>query len=60
MVGDNAPSELPKCKTGKCVEIKADILVPHYPAVEKQKVLIVKQEVSNLKKKNFVIQEEEK
>jgi len=56
MVGDNAPSELPECKTGKCIKIKADILAPYYPAIENQhdeRVLLVKNEASKLKKENF-------
>lgn len=56
MVGDNAPSELPECKSGKCIKIKATILAPYYPAIENQhdeRVSLIKNEVSNLKKEDF-------
>jgi len=49
MVGNNAPSELPKCKTGKCVKIKATMIAPYYPVIPNQhhpEVLLVNQEVS--------------
>jgi len=56
MVGDNAPSKLPKCKSGKCLKMNITVLAPYYPAIENQhhsEVILVKQEVSNLKKEDF-------
>jgi len=41
---------------GKCPRMNITVFAPHYPAVENQhdeRVLLVKNEVSDLKKENF-------
>jgi hypothetical protein len=57
LVKENDISELTRCRNGECFKMKMKVIAPHYPSVENQhheKVLLINNSVSNLKKEDFI------